>query len=185
MESNCACGERAEKYVGICGGCVQGYKDRARMLVTQAVKTGVLPWLGGGEVACVDCGLPAQCYDHRDYRRPLWVSALCRRCNRGRGPANGRWSHMQHKLRCLRCGHLWLPRMEGRPVACPRCHSPIWDKPRPEPAPGGKKHHRVALFEALRQAGRIGLERHLDALEVRYYLRKTRIWIKATGYSWQ
>jgi DNA-directed RNA polymerase subunit RPC12/RpoP len=31
---------------------------------------------------------------------------------------------------CLRCLHTWLPRREGRPVQCPACHSPYWDKPR-------------------------------------------------------
>lgn len=31
---------------------------------------------------------------------------------------------------CLRCGSKWRPRIEGRPVACPRCHSNAWDKER-------------------------------------------------------
>ena len=29
--------------------------------------------------------------------------------------------------RCLRCGHEWLKRMEGRPKRCPKCISPYWD----------------------------------------------------------
>jgi len=29
---------------------------------------------------------------------------------------------------CLRCGHTWNPRSEGKPVACPKCHSTAWDK---------------------------------------------------------
>lgn len=32
--------------------------------------------------------------------------------------------------RC-RCGHEWLPRTPGeRPVTCPKCKSPRWDKPK-------------------------------------------------------
>jgi predicted Zn-ribbon and HTH transcriptional regulator len=32
--------------------------------------------------------------------------------------------------RC-RCGHEWLPREKGeRPVTCPKCKSPRWDKPK-------------------------------------------------------
>jgi len=32
--------------------------------------------------------------------------------------------------RCLRCLHTWLPRRSTRPVSCPACHSPYWDRPR-------------------------------------------------------
>jgi DNA-directed RNA polymerase subunit RPC12/RpoP len=32
--------------------------------------------------------------------------------------------------RCLRCSHEWLPRVTSRPVQCPHCHSPYWDKQR-------------------------------------------------------
>ena len=36
-----------------------------------------------------------------------------------------------HERLCLRCGHTWFPRQQGRPNQCPnrRCHSVIWDKP--------------------------------------------------------
>ncbi len=34
------------------------------------------------------------------------------------------------RLRCLRCGHEWIPRSEARPGNCPKCNSPYWDKPR-------------------------------------------------------
>ncbi len=33
-------------------------------------------------------------------------------------------------LKCQRCGKKWLPRVEKRPVACPRCNSKVWDKPK-------------------------------------------------------
>jgi uncharacterized OB-fold protein len=36
---------------------------------------------------CVDCGRTAECYDHRDYGRPLDVEPVCRACNVIRGPA--------------------------------------------------------------------------------------------------
>jgi len=34
------------------------------------------------------------------------------------------------KEKCLRCGHEWIKRIEGRPVSCPMCKSPYHDKPR-------------------------------------------------------
>lgn len=40
--------------------------------------------------ACVDCGKPAQCYDHRDYSKPLDVEPVCTSCNLKRGPAKPR-----------------------------------------------------------------------------------------------
>lgn len=33
---------------------------------------------------------------------------------------------MEHK--CLRCQHSWISRTDGRPVVCPNCKSPYWDK---------------------------------------------------------
>lgn len=37
---------------------------------------------------CVDCGKMAQCYDHRNYRKPLMVEPVCNSCNSRRGPAS-------------------------------------------------------------------------------------------------
>lgn len=37
--------------------------------------------------ACVDCGQPATCYDHRYYSLPLEVDPVCTKCNINRGPA--------------------------------------------------------------------------------------------------
>lgn len=34
---------------------------------------------------CADCGGVATDYDHRDYRKPLEVTAVCGPCNRRRG----------------------------------------------------------------------------------------------------
>ena len=30
---------------------------------------------------------------------------------------------------CKRCGHTWIPRKE-KPITCPKCRSPYWDKER-------------------------------------------------------
>ena len=34
---------------------------------------------------CVDCGDPAECWDHRDYTKPLDVEPVCSICNTKRG----------------------------------------------------------------------------------------------------
>ena len=31
---------------------------------------------------------------------------------------------------CLRCEHVWKPRKDKRPRACPKCHSAWWDEKR-------------------------------------------------------
>ena len=31
------------------------------------------------------------------------------------------------RLKCKKCGYEWFPRVDN-PKACPRCHSPYWDK---------------------------------------------------------
>lgn len=42
---------------------------------------------------CVDCGAPAEHYEHRDYNRPLDVEPTCRSCNYRRGNAKPKsWS---------------------------------------------------------------------------------------------
>lgn len=33
-------------------------------------------------------------------------------------------------LKCLRCGHEWLPRQNKRPMICPKCKSAYWDQPK-------------------------------------------------------
>ncbi len=36
------------------------------------------------------------------------------------------------RLKCLRCGHEWIPRSDGPPRNCPnkKCNSPYWDRER-------------------------------------------------------
>lgn len=58
---------------------------RAASAVSAAIHRGELrPAI---EFACVDCGVLAQEYDHRDYTQPLKVDPVCTRCNSLRGPA--------------------------------------------------------------------------------------------------
>ena len=52
--------------------------------VTKAIRTGLLKPVH--ECVCVDCGSPAECYDHRDYNKPLAVDPVCKRCDSLRGP---------------------------------------------------------------------------------------------------
>lgn len=61
------------------------YFELAHKYVSVAVWNGDLPRLDGS-IACVDCGNPAQEYDHRDYKKPLEVAAVCKECNFARGP---------------------------------------------------------------------------------------------------
>jgi hypothetical protein len=53
--------------------------------VKKAIVKGHLP--KASALACTDCGKRARDWDHRDYRKPLDVQAVCRPCNLKRGPA--------------------------------------------------------------------------------------------------
>lgn len=57
---------------------------KAHSRVASAVLRGDLP--PASECTCVDCGKPAECYDHRDYTKPLEVEPVCMSCNKFRGP---------------------------------------------------------------------------------------------------
>lgn len=61
------------------------YSVLAHRFVDIALRNGDLPRLNG-DIACVDCGSPAQEYDHRDYKKPLEVDPVCKACNQARGP---------------------------------------------------------------------------------------------------
>ena len=72
-----------------CLPCANG-KNKIGMLeaiaaVNKAVKTGALASVK--TLICVDCGSQAQCYEHRDYNKPLEVEPVCRKCNFRRGSA--------------------------------------------------------------------------------------------------
>ena len=75
---------------------LQAIRGPAHKAVASAVNAGFLPRLfpahayrDGRKPAslCVDCGSPAEIYEHRDYNRPLDVQPVCRSCNSRRGPA--------------------------------------------------------------------------------------------------
>lgn len=61
----------------------QNDNDIARKVTAHAVKIGFLS--PATDYQCVDCGRDAQCYDHRDYSKPLDVVPVCLRCNLCRG----------------------------------------------------------------------------------------------------
>lgn len=58
---------------------------KAHSYVTKAIRDGYLP--SPSTLTCLDCGAPAQVYDHRDYNKPLDVEHVCHACNIKRGPA--------------------------------------------------------------------------------------------------
>jgi hypothetical protein len=58
---------------------------QAAAAVNKAVRNGIL--VPVATLTCVDCGKPAQCYEHRDYNKPLQVEPTCKGCNIRRGPA--------------------------------------------------------------------------------------------------
>ena len=56
---------------------------KAAAAVANAIKYGWLPH--PSYLKCSDCDNDAQCYDHRDYRKPLDVWPVCFRCDAERG----------------------------------------------------------------------------------------------------
>lgn len=66
-----------------CDDCSSEYeseKARAHNAVHRAIKYGRLS--PPTDFQCVDCGLDAVVHDHRDYRKPLEVDPVCKRCNK-------------------------------------------------------------------------------------------------------
>jgi hypothetical protein len=61
----------------------KNYNDKARLITKYAVEIGFLSH--PEHLVCVDCGVPAKCYDHRDYTQPLLVDPVCSGCNNRRG----------------------------------------------------------------------------------------------------
>lgn len=93
----CKCGQ-AESVRGggakfVCSACKPKqplffYRSNGRKeagsAVALAIREGRL--VRPATLSCVDCGVSAEQYDHRDYGQPLNVEAVCRRCNLLRGP---------------------------------------------------------------------------------------------------
>lgn len=68
-----------------CESLVEMHKSRATQAVKRAVKAGHIK--PANTFSCVDCGSPADRYDHRDYSQRLAVEPVCCSCNGHRGPA--------------------------------------------------------------------------------------------------
>lgn len=56
----------------------------AHSYVAKAIRDGYLA--RPSTLTCIDCGQPAEVYDHRDYNKPLTVEPVCHACNLNRGP---------------------------------------------------------------------------------------------------
>lgn len=61
----------------------QRYRSAVSRLTKLAISCGFVAEITA-ETRCEDCGKPAECYDHRDYSRPLLVAAVCLKCNASR-----------------------------------------------------------------------------------------------------
>lgn len=46
------------------------------------------------------------------------------------------------QFECLRCDHKWQPRIERKPLQCPQCKSPYWDRPRTK-FPSNKQNEKL------------------------------------------
>ena len=78
------CRKERRKYYSRRIQFVQNDNQRSRMLTKYAVKIGFLP--DPRDFQCVDCRRrQAECYDHRDYSKPLDVDPVCLSCNSSRG----------------------------------------------------------------------------------------------------
>lgn len=78
------------KYARYCTSCIPVMKRLRKctmQIVANAIKKGKIAKIDGQK--CMDCGNPAEVYDHRDYGKPLCVDPVCRGCNVRRGSAIG------------------------------------------------------------------------------------------------
>ncbi len=76
---------RNSRYCQPCKLLSKRARERAYTIMNKAIYSAQIPW--PRTLPCADCGQPASLYDHRDYRQPLLVEPVCRKCNWHRGPA--------------------------------------------------------------------------------------------------
>ena len=99
-----------------------------------------------------------------------------------------------NQQRCYRCGKVWWPRQPRKPVRCPGCKSPYWDKPRrlrSTVTPSNESVNREALAQSLGQTLTKALgsedadhqEDHKDR-SLAYALTVLKE-MKAAGRTWQ
>ena len=106
----CGINETMHKLSWLCRKCSEirarrraDITRRSHKAVEQEILAGRLPPVKN--LACVDCGEPAVCYDHRDYSKPIDVDAVCKSCDASRGPgapydgADKRWARRQRAPR--------------------------------------------------------------------------------------
>ena len=85
----------------------------ARNKIPAAVLGGRLP--KASSLICVDCGEQAARYDHRDYRKPFEVDAVCHRCDNRRGQG----------LPDINGPHVWIDwKTRKSPSKCGECNCP-------------------------------------------------------------
>lgn len=58
-------------------------RSKAKKAVSAAKALGIIP--PASELKCFDCGSEAECYDHRDYRKPTHIWPVCAKCDAKRG----------------------------------------------------------------------------------------------------
>ena len=116
-----------------CNECHRACRDQLRnarkivaSVIAKARKAGQLPDLSAGSIACVDCGRPAQVFDHRDYSRPMDVDPVCRSCNSRRGSAND-VAHLRIRNRVALASV--MPPSTGRLMAEPPAGGPRAEAP--------------------------------------------------------
>jgi hypothetical protein len=74
------------------------------------------------------------------------------------------------QVRCIRCGHVWLPRHPGRPNKCPRCQKPDWDGKILDGPPARPVRGKVGLVQVILTLDALGdaileLARHVANME--------------------
>lgn len=84
------CGGHSAAY---CGDCKPVVKKIIRNALSEAQKAQY--GLDPKNFLCVDCAEPAVCFDHRDYSKPHELAAVCKSCNKRRGPADWSWLRKQ------------------------------------------------------------------------------------------
>lgn len=74
------------KWASRCGECrSEIYALRAASIAAIAKEVNSGRIMAAKNYYCVDCGRPANHYDHRDYNKPLVIEPVCRKCNYDRG----------------------------------------------------------------------------------------------------
>jgi hypothetical protein len=104
------------------------------------------------------------------------------------------WPGSLNQQRCYRCGKVWWPRKPRKPVRCPGCKSPYWDKPRrvrhavtPSNEPVNKGALRNSLGQTLTNALRRGEADHPGDHSDRSLAHALTVLkeMKAAGRTWQ